>query len=112
MEYLQRKGQDLYLHVYVQPGARKTQWVGIYGDALKIRLAAPAIDGKANAALCRIIAALFNHSLHTVSVVRGQTSRRKTVCIIGSGEQYAMMNERLSKLLSNSIIDESNQSVI
>ena len=44
------------LALYVQPGAKKTEFVGLHGEAMKVRLAAPPVDGKANRALCAFLA--------------------------------------------------------
>lgn len=44
------------LTLHIQPGAKKTEFAGLHGDALKIRLAAPPVDGKANAALVKFVA--------------------------------------------------------
>ena len=65
------------LTVHVQPGARKTEVVGPHGDALKIRLAAPPVDGKANAALIEFIAERLNRPKSAICLIGGQTSRHK-----------------------------------
>jgi uncharacterized protein (TIGR00251 family) len=67
------------LTLHVQPGARKTEIVGLYGDALKIRLAAPPVDGKANAALIEFVADRLSLPKSAVRLASGQTSRRKTL---------------------------------
>jgi uncharacterized protein (TIGR00251 family) len=67
------------LAVHVQPGAKRTEVAGIHGDALKIRLAAPPVDGKANAELLRYLAGAFDVPLRNVAILRGEASRRKTV---------------------------------
>jgi uncharacterized protein (TIGR00251 family) len=69
------------LRLHVQPGARRTEVVGVHGDALKIRLAAPAVEGRANTALVHFLAEIFGVTLKQVSVVHGQLSRRKLVRI-------------------------------
>lgn len=69
------------LTVHVQPGARQTAAAGVHGDALKIRLQAPPVDGKANAALLDYLAAILCVSLRQLTLVAGQTSRRKRVRI-------------------------------
>jgi uncharacterized protein (TIGR00251 family) len=71
----------LVLNVHVQPGARRTEVAGLYGAALKLRLAAPAVDGKANAALRAFLADAFDVPLRHVTLVRGETSRDKVVRI-------------------------------
>ena len=53
------------------------------GDQIVIRVSAPPVDGKANAALCRFIARTVNVTTHHVNVVRGQTSRDKVVRLEG-----------------------------
>ena len=76
-------GDDVLLMLHVQPGAKRTEVVGVHGEGpearLKIRLAAPPVDGKANAELLRFLAAAFAVALRAVTLVRGETSRQKTV---------------------------------
>lgn len=69
----------IVLSLHVQPGAKRSEVAGVYGEALKIRLAAPPVDGKANAELLRFLAACFGVASRQVSIVRGETSRQKTV---------------------------------
>lgn len=71
------------LTVHVQPGAKRTEIVGVHGDALKIRLAAPPVDGKANECLLSFIAGILAVARREVELVSGQTSRRKRVRIAG-----------------------------
>jgi hypothetical protein len=70
---------SLTLEVHAQPGARLTEVAGTHGDALKIRLAAPAVDGKANAELLRFLAEAFGVPRRNVTLIRGAGGRRKTV---------------------------------
>jgi len=74
-------GDAVVLSLHVQPGAARTEVAGTHGDALKVRLAAPPVDGKANAALLRYLADAFDVPLRQVALVRGETSRQKTVRI-------------------------------
>jgi len=71
----------IVLTLRVQPGATRTEVAGQYGDALRIRLAAPPVDGKANAELLRYLADAFGVPLRNVTLVRGATSRAKVVRI-------------------------------
>jgi uncharacterized protein len=75
-------GHDvLLLTVHAQPGASRTEVAGQHGDALKVRLAAPPLDGKANDELRRYLAAAFGVPLRSVTLLRGESSRRKVVRI-------------------------------
>lgn len=74
-------GVAVVLTLHVQPGAKRTEIAGVYGDALKIRLAAPPVDGKANAELVRFLARAFGVPQGAVTLLRGETSRQKTVRI-------------------------------
>lgn len=75
-----RKG-DLQVTVHVQPGAKTTSCAGVHGDALKIRLHAPPVDGKANQALVAWLAKTLGCPQGAIELIRGQTSRRKTLSI-------------------------------
>lgn len=74
-------GKDLLLAVYIQPRASRDEITGQHGEALRIRIAAPPVDGEANAALCRFLADVFGVAKSAVSVEAGQSGRRKTVRI-------------------------------
>lgn len=76
-------GGQITLTLHIQPGAKKTDVAGIHGDALKIRLAAPPVDGKANAALIDFIATALDCPKSAVVLKSGQTSRRKVLAISG-----------------------------
>jgi uncharacterized protein (TIGR00251 family) len=72
----------IVLTLHVQPGAKRTEVAGRHGDALKIRLAAPPVDGKANTELLRYLAFAFGVPLRNVTLVRGDASRQKVVRIV------------------------------
>ena len=74
-------GDALVLVLHVQPGSRRTEVAGTFGDALKVRLAAPPIDGRANAELARWLAEAFGVPKRSVTLLRGAASRDKTVRI-------------------------------
>jgi uncharacterized protein (TIGR00251 family) len=80
-----RNGEELILTLHVQPGAKKTEIAGLHGDALKIRLAAPPVEGQANAKLIAFLAEKFEVPVRCVTLKQGETSRRKVVSIAGSG---------------------------
>ena len=74
---------NLILTLYIQPGAKSTEVIGLHGDALKIKLASPPIDGKANKALLQFIAGQFDIPLRQIKLIRGEKSRHKTVELLG-----------------------------
>lgn len=67
------------LHLHVQPGARRTEVQGVHGEALKLRLAAPPVDGKANAELLRFLAEALGLPRARLTLAAGQASRAKRV---------------------------------
>jgi len=71
------------LVIHVQPRAKRTAVDGEHGDAIKIRLAAPPVDGAANEELVRFLAERLGVRRADLTIVRGATGRRKTVRIAG-----------------------------
>ncbi|MCC6867866.1 MAG: DUF167 domain-containing protein [Burkholderiales bacterium] len=69
------------LTLHAQPGATRTEYAGPYGDAHKIRLAAPPVDGRANEALIAFLAEAFGVRPRDVAIVGGAAARRKIVRI-------------------------------
>ncbi|CAH1905239.1 conserved hypothetical protein [Candidatus Nitrotoga sp. HW29] len=82
--WYRREGNVITLILHVQPGAKRSEVIGLHGDALKIRLAAPPIEGRANEALLRFIADNFNVPLRNVELKQGTLSRHKVVLVNGS----------------------------
>lgn len=68
-----------YLHILVVPNASITEIVGMHDGAVKVRLAAPPVDGKANEELVRFLAKIFDLSPSEVSIDKGQTGKRKRI---------------------------------
>jgi len=82
--------------LHVQPRASRTQWAGIHGGAaLKLRLQAPPVDGKANEELIRFLADYFGVPRSAVSILSGQSGRDKCVLIAGAAPEDIV--ERLSR---------------
>ena len=77
-------GDVITLTLHVQPGAKRSEIAGLHGEALKIRLAAPPIDGRANEALLKYVGGLFDVPLRQVELRQGGQSRHKVVAITGS----------------------------
>ena len=78
-----RVGADgsITLAIYAQPGAKRTEVKGVHNAALKIQIAAPAVEGRANDVLVAFLAASFGVPRRNVTLVRGETGRRKTLRI-------------------------------
>jgi uncharacterized protein len=68
---------------YVQPRASRTEVAGAHGDAIKLRVAAPPVDGEANLEVRRFLARLFGVPASAVDVVAGESSRRKIIEVAG-----------------------------
>ena len=74
-------GADLILHVRVQPRAGRDEWLEPRADRMQLRIAAPPVDGKANAHLREFLAALFGVAKHQVTLLAGETGRDKRMRI-------------------------------
>ena len=71
------------LEVYVQPKASRTQIVGPFGEALKIKLKAPPVEGRANEELRAFLAKILGLPQKRIKLLSGLTSRRKSIYISG-----------------------------
>ncbi len=73
--------EDLLLHCHLQPGAKRSEFAGEHGGRLKLRIAAPAVEGKANAALIAFLAKAFGVAKRAVAIEAGELGRQKTLRI-------------------------------
>ena len=83
MSWCAAAGDGVSISVLVQPRASRTKIVGEHDGRLKIALAAPPVDGEANAALIEFLSDALNVRRADVQLVDGETSRRKRVLVRG-----------------------------
>jgi uncharacterized protein (TIGR00251 family) len=81
--------------IKVHPRAKKNAITGEVGDALKLALTAPPVDGKANEACIEFFAKLLKVPRSSVTIAAGQTSRNKVICVAGLSAQQ--VSERLGQ---------------
>lgn len=96
---LSSRGEACLLEVSVSPNARRTRAEGLHDGALRVKLAAPPVDGKANEALLAWLAAEFGLPRRGVRLLRGETSRRKQIELAAASEQDVA--RRLDALLGD-----------
>jgi len=86
---------DAKIAIWVQPRASRTEVAGRHGDAIKIKLAAPPVDGAANEALLLFLSEILRLPKSAVTLLSGHTGRRKTIAVAGmtSGEVASKLLE-------------------
>jgi uncharacterized protein (TIGR00251 family) len=89
------------LTVHIQPNARHSEICGLHGDALKVRVAAQPIEGRANEALIALLAGALGVPKNRVRVVKGAASRHKTVLLAVPQADPALLLRLKSPLSGN-----------
>jgi hypothetical protein len=84
------RDHGVVVRIHVQPRAANNGFVGIHGGAVKLRITAPPVDGKANDLVIAILAKLFQVPKAAVSLVSGQQSRQKRFRVAGIGLESAL----------------------
>ena len=97
MSHYQWRDQTLVLHCYIQPKAASDDIVGLHDKALKIRLTAPPVDGKANQQLIAFLSRVFAVPKGQITLLRGQSSRRKTVQIVAAKKLPDLCQIKINK---------------
>lgn len=77
------------LQLHIQPRAARTEIAGRFGDALKVRIKSPPVDGLANEELLRFLAARFGGSARSIELTSGHAGRRKSVRVLGVSVEQA-----------------------
>lgn len=80
---MSKTGASCTIAIKAIPNAPRSEIVGWLGDALKIKVHAPPVEGRANEALCAFLADALNLPRRAVTVLRGDTSRQKLVRVDG-----------------------------
>lgn len=79
--WLTREGSDLILRLRIQPRASRDEVIGEHGDALKVRITAPPVDGKANNHLIKLFSQLFKVAKGEIELLSGESGRDKRIRI-------------------------------
>ena len=83
-------GDGTVITMRLQPGAKRSAVCGMYGDAVKVAIQAPPVDGKANAALREFLADKLGVPQGAVTLLTGQTGRGKRIRISGLAPEQVM----------------------
>lgn len=75
------RGNDIIIKVKIVPGSSKNKIIGVYNDALKISIAAPPVEGKANKKCIAYLAKYFDLAKSKIEIISGQTSKNKLIKI-------------------------------
>lgn len=86
MPWIKTAKDGVVLSIHLTPRASRDAVDGLHGDALKVKIKAPPVDGKANAYLLAFLAEQLGVAKSSVSLERGETSREKTVLVRGKTE--------------------------
>jgi len=86
---------QINLLVHVQPGAKRTRLAGEHGDRLKVAVAAPPLDGRANAAVLALLAERLGLPRSALCVAAGEHSRDKRITVVGCALSATQIVERL-----------------
>lgn len=93
---IDERSDGIRLAVHVQPRASRTEVAGIHGEALKVRLAAPPVDGAANEALVDFLSERFAVPRRAITIISGAQSRAKVVEIAGITAAHARRSLNLT----------------
>ena len=83
MSPIQPTPDGVRISIYVQPRAARTEVVGLHGAAIKLRVAAPPVEGEANEEVVRFLAKQLKVAASSVTVASGASSRRKLIDVTG-----------------------------
>lgn len=83
MIFIKEKGNGVVFSIHVVPGAAKNEIVGVQDEALKVKIAAPPVEGRANAECIRFLSETLGIKKNQVTVTSGHRSRKKVIAIEG-----------------------------
>ncbi|MBU4510559.1 YggU family protein [bacterium] len=95
-DYFKISGNDLIVKIKIIPGSSKNKIVGIYNNALKIAIAAPPVEGKANKKCIAYLAEYFDIAKSKIEIISGQTSKNKLIKIYDITQEIFL--EKIEKI--------------
>ena len=102
--FMKTTPQGILLKVYVQPRAARNSIAGIHGEAIKIRLTAPPVEGAANSMCTKVLAKFLKIPKTAIHIVAGKTSRTKHILLQPQeGADFLKETQRLQRLLVSAL---------
>lgn len=87
MFFIKETATGVVFHIHVVPKSAKNEIAGVQGDAVKLKINAPPVEGHANAACIKFLSEILGVRKNQVTIVSGHKSRKKTVAIEGRGRK-------------------------
>jgi hypothetical protein len=106
MLFIQENPRGIVFKVFIQPRASKDMIVGLHGDRLKIKVAAPPVDGEANKRCIQFLAKCLSVRRSTLQIISGHNSRNKRVLLKSSktpipSKEIDRLKQRIEELVKN-----------
>lgn len=109
MSFIEESARGVVVKVFVQPRSSRNSIQGIYGDALRIKLKAPPVDGAANKMCIAFLAKAIGVPKSTVEVLSGHSSRTKRILFHCTDDNAsAVQRSRLKRRIESALIPKEN----
>ncbi len=106
MEFLKETSQGIVLKVFVQPRSAQNMIAGQHGDALKIKLTAPPVDGAANKMCIQYLSKFLNVPKSALEIISGHSSRTKRILLrYGNGKNTGGSEQKRIQFLIDSVLN-------
>ena len=104
MDFIREHPNGMVLRVFVQPRASKDRIVGLHADRLKIKVAAPPVDGQANKRCIQFLAKCLSVPSSSLKIISGHNSRNKKILLKSeqtppSAKEYTLLKQQIKRLL-------------
>ena len=105
MDFIQKHAKGIVLRVFVQPRASKDMIVGPHGDRLKIKVAAPPVEGQANKRCIQFLAKWLSVPRSSLQIISGQNNRNKRILLKSDKspappEEVDLIKQRIDKIIN------------
>ena len=107
MTFIREHSKGIVFQVFIQPRASKDMIVGLHDDRLKIKVAAPPVDGEANKRCIQFLAKCLSVPRSTLQIISGHNSRKKRILLESaqttpSIEEYTHLKQQIKRLMKQS----------
>jgi uncharacterized protein len=107
MQFIRETSEGIVFKIFLQPRASKDEIVGLHGDRLKIKVAAPPVEGEANKRCIQFLAKRLSVPRSTLQILSGHNSRNKIILLKSektppAAEAYAHLKQQIHRIIKSS----------